>query len=112
MASSVSACLATPYKIRGVSYSISSACATSAHCIGHAVELIQLGKQDVVFAGGAEELSWECATEFDAMGAVSTLSLIHILFLYTSPCDIGGQKALIVLGDLLLIWQALSSYWV
>ncbi|WP_439257281.1 beta-ketoacyl-ACP synthase I [Lonepinella sp. BR2271] len=72
MASSVSACLATPYKIRGVNYSISSACATSAHCIGHALELIQLGKQDVVFAGGAEELSWECATEFDAMGAVST----------------------------------------
>lgn len=72
MASSVSACLATPYKIHGVNYSISSACATSAHCIGHAMELIQLGKQDVVFAGGAEELSWECATEFDAMGAVST----------------------------------------
>lgn len=72
MASSVSACLATPYKIRGVNYSISSACATSAHCIGHAMELIQLGKQDVVFAGGAEELSWECATEFDSMGAVST----------------------------------------
>lgn len=72
MASSVSACLATPFKIKGVNYSISSACATSAHCIGHAMELIQLGKQDVVFAGGAEELSWECATEFDAMGAVST----------------------------------------
>ena len=72
MASSVSACLATPYKIKGVSYSISSACATSAHCIGNALELIQLGKQDIVFAGGAEELSWECATEFDAMGAVST----------------------------------------
>ncbi|MDK9430446.1 beta-ketoacyl-ACP synthase I [Gallibacterium anatis] len=72
MASSVSACLATPFKIKGVNYSISSACATSAHCIGHAVELIQLGKQDVVFAGGAEELSWECACEFDAMGAVST----------------------------------------
>lgn len=72
MASSVSACLATPYKIRGVNYSISSACATSAHCIGHAWELIQLGKQDVVFAGGAEELGWECASEFDAMGAVST----------------------------------------
>lgn len=72
MASSVSACLATPFKIRGVNYSISSACATSAHCIGHAVELIQLGKQDVVFAGGAEELAWECACEFDAMGALST----------------------------------------
>lgn len=72
MASSASACLATPFKIRGVNYSISSACATSAHCIGHAMELIQLGKQDIIFAGGAEELSWECATEFDAMGAVST----------------------------------------
>ncbi len=72
MASSVSACLATPFKIKGVNYSISSACATSAHCIGHALELIQLGKQDVVFAGGAEELSWESASEFDAMGAVST----------------------------------------
>lgn len=72
MSSSASACLATPFKIRGVNYSISSACATSAHCIGNAMELIQLGKQDVVFAGGAEELSWECATEFDAMGAVST----------------------------------------
>lgn len=72
MASSVSACLATPYKIRGVNYSLSSACATSAHCIGHAWELIQLGKQDVVFAGGAEELCWEGATQFDAMGAVST----------------------------------------
>ncbi|SQI38438.1 3-oxoacyl-[acyl-carrier-protein] synthase 1 [Leminorella richardii] len=72
MASGVSACLATPFKIRGVNYSISSACATSAHCIGHAVELIQLGKQDVVFAGGGEEMCWELACEFDAMGALST----------------------------------------
>ncbi len=72
MSSSASACLATPFKIKGVNYSISSACATSAHCIGHAMELIQLGKQDIVFAGGAEELSWEGATQFDAMGAVST----------------------------------------
>ncbi|MDX7990098.1 beta-ketoacyl-ACP synthase I [Xenorhabdus littoralis] len=72
MASGVSACLATPFKIKGVNYSISSACSTSAHCIGHAVELIQLGKQDVIFAGGGEELSWEMACEFDAMGALST----------------------------------------
>ncbi|WP_457913848.1 beta-ketoacyl-ACP synthase I [Candidatus Gillettellia adelgis] len=72
MASGVSACLATPFKIRGVNYSITSACATSAHCIGHAVELIQLGKQDIVFAGGGEELCWEMACEFDAMGALST----------------------------------------
>ncbi|MCC3703080.1 beta-ketoacyl-ACP synthase I [Rouxiella badensis] len=71
MASGVSACLATPFKIRGVNYSISSACATSAHCIGNAYEMIQLGKQDVVFAGGGEELCWEMACEFDAMGAMS-----------------------------------------
>ena len=72
MASAVSACLATPFKIHGVNYSISSACATSAHCIGSAVEQIQLGKQDIVFAGGGEELCWEMACEFDAMGALST----------------------------------------
>ena len=72
MGSTVSACLATPFKILGVNYSISSACATSAHCIGHALELIQLGKQDVVFAGGGEELSWALSGQFDAMGALST----------------------------------------
>ena len=72
MGSAVSACLATPFKIHGVNYSISSACATSAHCIGNAVEQIQLGKQDIVFAGGGEELGWEMACEFDAMGALST----------------------------------------
>ena len=72
MASGVSACLATPFKLHGVNYSISSACATSAHCIGNAVEQIQLGKQDIVFAGGGEELCWEMACEFDAMGALST----------------------------------------
>jgi 3-oxoacyl-[acyl-carrier-protein] synthase I len=72
LASGVSACLATPFKIHGVNYSISSACATSAHCIGNAVEQIQLGKQDIVFAGGGEELCWEMSCEFDAMGALST----------------------------------------
>ncbi len=72
MGSGVSACLATPYKIRGINYSISSACSTSAHCIGNAVEMIQMDKQDVVFAGGGEELCWEMACEFDAMGALST----------------------------------------
>ncbi|APS30843.1 beta-ketoacyl-ACP synthase I [Pectobacterium brasiliense] len=72
MGSAVSACLATPFKIHGVNYSISSACATSAHCIGNSVEQIQMGKQDIVFAGGAEELCWELACEFDAMGALST----------------------------------------
>ena len=72
MGSTVSACLATPFKIKGVNYSISSACATSAHCIGNAVEQIQLGKQDMVFAGGGEEEHWSQSILFDAMGALST----------------------------------------
>ena len=72
MGSTVSACLATPFSIKGVNYSMSSACSTSAHCIGHAMELIQLGKQDVVFAGGGEEEHWTMSCLFDAMGALST----------------------------------------
>ena len=72
MASTTSACVATPFKIKGINYSMSSACATSSHCIGHALEQIQLGKQDIVFAGGGEELDWTMACEFDAMGALSS----------------------------------------
>ncbi|GAB5381625.1 MAG: beta-ketoacyl-ACP synthase I [Aliiglaciecola sp.] len=72
MASTVSACLATPFKIKGTNYSIASACATSAHCIGNALEQIQLNKQDVVFAGGGEELHWTLSVQFDAMGALSS----------------------------------------
>ena len=72
MASTTSACLATPFAIKGVNYSISSACSTSAHCIGHAAELIQMGKQDIVFAGGGEEVHWALTSMFDAMGALST----------------------------------------
>jgi len=72
MGSTVSACLATPFRIKGVNLSITSACATSAHCIGTALEQIQLGKQDVVFAGGGEEEHWTLACLFDAMGALST----------------------------------------
>lgn len=72
MGSTVSACLATPFEIKGVNYSISSACATSAHCIGSAMEQIQLGKQDVVFAGAGEELHWSQSMLFDAMGALSS----------------------------------------
>jgi len=72
MGSTVSACLATPFKIKGINYSITSACATSAHCIGSAMEQIQLGKQDVVFAGGGEELHWSLTCMFDAMGALSS----------------------------------------
>jgi 3-oxoacyl-[acyl-carrier-protein] synthase-1 len=72
MSSTNTACLATPFKIKGVNYSITSACATSAHCIGHAMELIQMGKQDVVFAGGGEEEHWSLSVLFDAMGAMSS----------------------------------------
>jgi len=72
MGSTTSACLATPFKIKGVNYSMSSACATSAHCIGNAMEQIQMGKQDIVFAGGAEEEHWTMSSLFDAMGALST----------------------------------------
>jgi len=72
MGSTVSACLATAFKIKGVNYSISSACSTSAHCIGNAAEQIQLGKQDIVFAGGGEEEHWTLSSLFDAMGALST----------------------------------------
>ena len=72
MGSTVSANLATPFSIKGVNYSMTSACATSAHCIGHGMELIQWGKQDIVFAGGGEEEHWSLAMQFDAMGALSS----------------------------------------
>ena len=72
MCSTVSASLATAFRIRGVSYSISAACATSAHCIGAAADLIRHGVQDIVFAGGGEELHWGMTSMFDAMGALST----------------------------------------
>jgi 3-oxoacyl-[acyl-carrier-protein] synthase-1 len=72
MGSTTSACLSTMYKIKGINYSISSACSTSAHCIGNAMEQIQMGKQDVVFAGGGEELDWSLTMLFDAMGALSS----------------------------------------
>jgi 3-oxoacyl-[acyl-carrier-protein] synthase I len=72
MSSAIPANLATAFKIKGLSYTISSACATSAHCIGNGAELIQLGKQDIVFAGGAEELHWGTSVMFDGMGALSS----------------------------------------
>jgi len=72
MSSTISACLATPFKIKGVNYSISSACATSTHCIGNGVEQIQLGKQDIIFAGGGEEEHWAMSMLFDGMGALSS----------------------------------------
>lgn len=72
MGSTTSACLSTAFKIKGINYSISSACSTSAHCIGNAYEQIQMGKQDVMFAGGGEELHWSMTDLFDAMGALSS----------------------------------------
>ena len=72
MSSTNSACLATPFKIKGINYSITSACSTSAHCIGNGVEQIQFGKQDIIFAGGGEELDWTLSCLFDAMGAMSS----------------------------------------
>ena len=72
MSSTNSATLATPFGIKGINYSISSACATSSHCIGNAAEMIQWGKQDVMFAGGGEELDWALSVLFDAMGAMSS----------------------------------------
>src|SRR5215470_3253353 len=72
MSSTASATLATWFKIKGVNYSISSACATSNHCIGNAMEIIQIGKQDMIFAGGCEELDWTMSVLFDAMGAMSS----------------------------------------
>ena len=72
MSSTNSATLATPFGIKGINYSISSACATSSHCIGNAYELIQFGKQDTMFAGGGEELNWALSVLFDAMGAMSS----------------------------------------
>ena len=72
MSSTNSACLAVPYEIRGLNYSISSACATSVHCVGHAYEQVAMGNQDIVFAGGGEDLDWTMSNMFDAMGAMST----------------------------------------
>jgi len=72
MSSTASATLATPFKIKGVNYSITSACSTSAHCIGNAAEMIQWGKQDVMFAGGSEELDWTLSVLFDGMKAMSS----------------------------------------
>ena len=72
MSSTIPACVGTAFRIKGISYSISSACSTSAHCIGHGAELIQMGKQDVVFAGGGDELHWSLSVLFDAMGALSS----------------------------------------
>ena len=95
MSSTASATLAVWFKIKGVNYSISSACATSNHCIGNAYEQIQYGKQDIIFAGGCEELEWELSVLFDAMGAMSSSynDRPSTCLLYTSPSPRDRQKS-------------------
>src|SRR5690554_1693823 len=107
MGSTVSACLATPFKIKGVNYSISSACATSAHCIGNAVELIQLGKQDVVFAGGGEAEHWTLTNMFDAMGALTT-SYNDRPTEASRPFDVNRDGFVIAGGGAVLVVEALD----
>jgi 3-oxoacyl-[acyl-carrier-protein] synthase I len=107
MGSTVSACLATPYKIKGVNYSISSACATSAHCIGNAVELIQLGKQDVIFAGGGESEHWTLTNLFDAMGALTTTHN-HEPEKASRPFDVSRDGFVIAGGGAVLVVEALD----
>ncbi|HLT63366.1 MAG TPA: beta-ketoacyl-ACP synthase I [Pseudohongiella sp.] len=107
MGSTVSACLATPFKIRGVNYSISSACATSAHCIGNAMELIQMGKQDVVFAGGGEAEHWTLTNLFDAMGALTTTHN-HEPTVASRPFDVSRDGFVIAGGGAVLVIEALD----
>ena len=106
MSSTVSACLATPFKIKGINYSITSACSTSAHCIGNGVEQIQMDKQDIVFAGGGEEVDWTLSCLFDAMGAMSS-KYNDTPETASRPFDasrdgfvIGGGGGMVVLEDL------------
>ncbi len=107
MTSTVSACLATAFKIRGVNYSMSSACATSAHCIGHAMEQIQAGKQDIVFAGGGEEEDWSLTMLFDAMGALST-KFNDVPHTASRPFDSGRDGFVIAGGGGMLVLEELE----
>ncbi|MEO0486955.1 MAG: beta-ketoacyl-ACP synthase I [Pseudomonadota bacterium] len=106
MSSTVSACLATPFKIKGVNYSITSACSTTLHCMGNGTELIQMGKQDIIFAGGGEEVDWTLSCLFDAMGAMSS-KYNDTPELASRPFDatrdgfvIGGGGGMVVLEEL------------
>lgn len=107
MCSTVSAALSTAFQIKGVNYSISSACATSAHCIGTAMELIQSGKQDLVFAGGAEELHWGMTAMFDAMGALSS-ACNATPEKASRPFDVGRDGFVIAGGGGILVLEALE----
>lgn len=107
MGNTTSACLATGFQIKGISYSITSACATSAHCVGHGADLIVSGKQDVVFAGGAEELSWTNTLLFDAMGALS--SAYNATPVQASrPYDSGRDGFVIAGGGGVVVLEALE----
>ena len=107
MSSTNSATLATAFKIKGINYSISSACATSAHCIGNAAELIQLGKQDIVFAGGGEELDWTMTVLFDAMPALSG-SYNSIPTKASRPFDLDRDGFVIAGGGGVLVLEELG----
>jgi 3-oxoacyl-[acyl-carrier-protein] synthase-1 len=107
MCSTNSACLATPFKIKGINYSISSACATSAHCIGNGVEQIQLDKQDIVFAGGGEELHWTLTMLFDAMGALSS-KFNRTPQTASRPYDISRDGFVIAGGGGVVVLEALE----
>lgn len=107
MTSTTSACLATNFKIKGTTYSISSACATSAHCIGNAYEQIQFGKQDIMFAGGSEELHWSISVLFDAMGALST-KYNEFPTLASRPFDVDRDGFVITGGGGILVLEELE----
>jgi 3-oxoacyl-[acyl-carrier-protein] synthase-1 len=107
MSSTNSACLATPFKIKGINYSISSACSTSAHCIGNGVEQIQLGKQDIVFAGGGEEIHWTLTMLFDAMGALSS-KFNETPHKASRPYDISRDGFVIAGGGGVVVLEALD----
>jgi 3-oxoacyl-[acyl-carrier-protein] synthase-1 len=104
MSSTVSACLSTPFHIKGVSYGITSACATSGHCIGNAFELIQMGKQDIVFAGGGEEEHWAQTIMFDAMGALSS-KYNHTPTIASRPYDANRDGFVIAGGGGILVLE-------
>jgi 3-oxoacyl-[acyl-carrier-protein] synthase-1 len=107
MSSTNSACLAVPYKIKGLNYSISSACATSVHCVGHAYEQVAMGKQDVIFAGGGEDLDWTLSNMFDAMGAMST-KFNHIPEVASRAYDVARDGFVIAGGAATLVVECLD----
>lgn len=106
MGSTTSACLSTAFGVQGASYSMSSACATAAHCIGHAAELIQFGKQDTVIAGAAEEVCWTTTMPFDAMGALSTT---HNDSTASRPYDVSRDGFVIAGGAGILVLEELEQ---